>query len=286
VVTLPSSNGVPVEFTERYFAPMRDSTDLLQQPDLLRERYREDGYVLLRQVLDPAEVMRARAEYFSAFPQEYFKAGTQPGDGVFSGTPMAGLPEYGVRGHPAYDFVRSPAYEAFAAQPALAAVATAILGGEVQLIRRKVLRHYDRASGQASRAHVDRAYQVVPEGDVVTLWLPLGDCPLDTGGLIYLSGSHRQTARPVDAASPVTDRPDDPRPFSHDLAWTARELGGRWLWTDFRAGDVAAHCPDLVHASLDTVSDAMRLSTDIRFQRTQAPVDPRWTVDWAADDGA
>jgi hypothetical protein len=41
-----------------------------------------------------------------------------------------------------------------------------------------------------------------------------------------------------------------------------------------------------VHASLDTVSDVMRLSTDIRFQRTQAPVDPRWTVDWAADDGA
>ena len=162
MVILPSSNGAPVEFTERYFAPMRDSTDLLAEPDLLRERYREDGYVLLRQVIDPAEVMRVRAEYFSAFPAEYFKAGTRPGDGVFSGTQPAGLPEYGVRGHPAYDFVRSPEYEAFAAQPALTAVAAALLGGEVQLIRRKVLRHYDRASGQASRAHVDRAYQVVP----------------------------------------------------------------------------------------------------------------------------
>ena len=121
---------------------------------------------------------------------------------------------------------------------------------------------------------------------MVTLWLPLGDCPLDCGGLVYLSGSHRQTARRADSASPVTDRPHDPRAFSHDLAWTARELGGQWLWADFRAGDVAAHNPDLVHASLDTVTDMMRLSTDIRFQRTQAPVDPRWTVDWAADDGA
>jgi ectoine hydroxylase-related dioxygenase (phytanoyl-CoA dioxygenase family) len=286
VVSVPSSNGVPVEFTSRYFAPMRDSTGLLAQPGLLRERYREDGYVLLRQVLDPAEVMRVRAGYFSAFPAEYFKAGTRPGDGVFSGTLPASLPAYGVRGHPAHDFVRSPAYEAFAAQPALAAVAAALLDGDVQLIKRKVLRHYDRASRQASRAHVDRAYQVVPEGDVVTLWLPLGDCPLDCGGLVYLSGSYRQTVHAADSASPVTDRPDDPRPFSHDLAWTARELGGRWLWTDFRAGDVAAHCPDLVHASLDTVSDVMRLSTDIRFQRVQAPVDPRWTVDWAADDGA
>src|SRR5215471_12323857 len=101
VVILPSSNGVPVEFTDRYFAPM------------------QDGYVLLRQVLDPAEVLRIRAEYFAAFPPEYFKAGTQPGEGVFSGTVPGGVPEYGVRGHPAYDFVRGPVYEAFAAQPAL-----------------------------------------------------------------------------------------------------------------------------------------------------------------------
>jgi ectoine hydroxylase-related dioxygenase (phytanoyl-CoA dioxygenase family) len=283
---LPSSNGVPVEFTGRYFAPMRESTGLLARPDLLRERYREDGYVLLRQVLDPAEVMRVRAGYFSAFPAEYFKAGTRPGDGVFSGTAPASLPRYGVRGHPAYDFVRSPAYADFIGQPALAAVAAALLDGDVQLIRRKVLRHYDRASGQASRAHVDRAYQVAPDGDVVTLWLPLGDCPLDCGGLVYLSGSHRRAA-PLDSAQPrVTDRPEDARPFSHDLRWTAEVLGGKWLWADFRAGDVAAHCPDVVHASLDSTSDVMRLSTDIRFQRAKAPVDPRWTVDWAADDGA
>ena len=79
MVILPSSNGVPVEFTGRYFAPMQDSTDLLARPDLLRKRYREDGYVLLRQVLDPAEVLRIRAGYFAAFPPEYFKAGTGPG---------------------------------------------------------------------------------------------------------------------------------------------------------------------------------------------------------------
>lgn len=265
---------------------MRDSTGLLDAPDQLRQRYREDGYVLLRQVIDPAEVMRLRAEYFKAFPPGYFKAGTDPGDGVFSGTVPEDLPDYGVRGHPAYEFVRSPGYQAFVGQPALMAVAGALLGGETQLVKRKVLRHYDRASGMASRAHVDRAYQVAPNGEVVTLWLPLGDCPLDTGGLVYLSGSHRRAADLDSFAARPTDRPDDTRPFSHDLAWTAQTLGGKWLWTDFRAGDVAAHCPDLVHASLDTVSDMMRLSTDIRFQRERAPVDPRWRVDWAADDGA
>jgi hypothetical protein len=81
-------------------------------------------------------------------------------------------------------------------------------------------------------------------------------------------------------------RHDDPRPFSHDLAWTARVLGGRWLWTDFDAGDVTVHRADLVHASLDTTTEVMRLSADVRFQRTGTPVDERWMVDWSADDGA
>lgn len=265
---------------------MRESHDLLAQPSLLRERYQQDGYVLLRQVLNRAEVMRLRASYFEAFPHEYFKPGSLRGDGMFSGTVPAGLPPYGVLGHPAYDFVRSPAFAAFTGQPALAAVAAALLDGEAQLVKRKVLRHYDRASGQASRAHVDRAYQVAPGGEVVTLWVPLGDCPLACGGLVYLSGSHRSAADLARISQRVTDRPDDARPISHDLGWTARMLGGRWLWADFRAGDVAAHCPDIVHASLDTSSEMMRLSTDIRFQRARAQVDPRWRNDWAADDGA
>ncbi len=60
----------------------------------------------------------------------------------------------------------------------------------------------------------------------------------------------------------------------------------RWLWTDFRAGDLTVHSPHIVHASLDTTTEAMRLSADLRFQRTGETVDPRWTKAWAADDGA
>ncbi|WP_370370484.1 phytanoyl-CoA dioxygenase family protein [Catenulispora sp. GP43] len=262
---------------------MRDSTELLGRPRELRDRYQQDGYVLLRGILDPVEVMRIRGAYFSLFPEGYLRPGTAPAAGVYSGQTAPAMP-HGVAGHPAHTFVRSAEYARFAEAPRLAELAEVLLDGPVALLPRKVLRHFDRESKQASRAHVDRAYP--SGGDMVTAWITLGDCPIDRGGVIYLSDSQRLPAEAGDLERSVTDRPYDPRPISHDLAWTARTVGGRWLWTDFRVGDVALHCPDLIHASLDNTTDIARLSTDLRFQRAEEPVDPRWAVPWAADDGA
>jgi hypothetical protein len=277
---------VPLEFDQLHFAPMRDSTDLRDDPGPLRERFREDGYLLLRGVIPAAWSWRLRADYFAAFPASYFEPGTDRSAGISSGQASAVQPPYGVAGHPAHDFVRGRAFAEFTAQPALEGLARTLLGGPVELLPRQVLRHFDASSKEATRAHVDLAYPSGGRADLVTIWMPLGDCPVETGGLIYLEGSHRLAAGAVDRPRTVTDRPHDRRPISHDLAWTARTLGGRWLWTDFRAGDVALHCPSLVHASLDTATQTMRLSADIRFQRAGLPIRPEWNKPWAADDGA
>jgi ectoine hydroxylase-related dioxygenase (phytanoyl-CoA dioxygenase family) len=65
----------------------------------------------------------------------------------------------------------------------------------------------------------------------------------------------------------------------------AERLGRRWRWADYQSGDVTVHSPHLVHASLDTTTDAMRLSADLRFLRRGQPADARWLVAWAGDDG-
>jgi hypothetical protein len=65
----------------------------------------------------------------------------------------------------------------------------------------------------------------------------------------------------------------------------SEELDRRWLWTDYRAGDVAIHSPHVVHASLDTTTETMRMSADVRFLRRGEPADPRWQQPWAGDDG-
>jgi Phytanoyl-CoA dioxygenase (PhyH) len=280
-----TSNGLPVSSNPSRFAPMRDSSDALGDPAELRRRFGADGYVLLRSVLDRCRVLDLRVQYFAAFDPALLAPGTTPEAGVFSGTIPRGLPDYGTAGHPAYDLVRSPEFDAFTSDPALREVAAGLLGGEVELLPRRILRHFDRLSGKASRAHVDYDYMNRGTDQVVTVWIPIGDCPIECGGLVYLEGSHRVSRDHFDALRQHTDRPDDRRPISNDLERTAEVLGGRWLWTDYRAGDVALHSPHMVHASLDDRSDVMRLSADIRFRRADARPDERWSRAWSADDG-
>ena len=279
-----SSNGVEIPVDD-LFTEMRDSTELRASPDRLRSRFAEDGYVLLRGLLDRRQVLELRADYFARFDPAFLAPGSAAEAGLFSGTVPDTLPEYGTAGHPAYDLVRSDRFDRFSRTPQLRKIAEALLGGPAELLPRRILRHFHRGSGKASRAHIDYDYMDRGSDQLVTAWIPLGDCPLECGGLIYLEGSQRAPVTELDRLREHTDRPDDRRPISNDLSLTAQALGGRWLWTDYRAGDVVLHSPYLVHASLDNVSDTMRLSADLRFRRRDTELDQRWTADWSADDG-
>lgn len=281
-----TSNGVAIPFGSEYFAPMRDSGDLLPDAAALARRFRVDGYLLIRGLLAPEAVMRQRAAYFSMVDPRYLRPGTKPVEGIYSGAPIDTGPQYGVRGHAAYDFVRSSGYADFCADTALRTVAEALLAGPAVVLPRRIVRHFHRGSGMASRAHVDHDYMSQGSDRCVTAWIPLGNCPLAIGGLIYLENSVDLTTHELARLRSVTDRTGDSRPISHDLLWMARQTGRRWLWTDYAAGDVAFHSPRIVHASLDNATEEMRLSTDLRFMREGEPVDARWTKAWSADDGA
>ncbi|WP_405612526.1 phytanoyl-CoA dioxygenase family protein [Streptomyces sp. NBC_01508] len=281
-----SSNAVPITFSSELFAPLRPSADLVSDPAALRERLHEDGYLYLPGLLGRQDVLRLRGAYFARFPPGYLAAGTGPEDGIFSGEAPAGLPGYGVAGHPAHSFVRGTAFARFLATPKLAGLAATLLDAPVTMLPRRILRHFHRDSGLASRAHIDLDYMDEGSPRVVTQWIPVGDCPRETGGLVYLEGSHRLGPEAYEPLRDSADRPGDRRPISHDLELTARILGRRWLWADFAAGDVMVHLPRIIHASLDTTTDTMRLSADVRFVRADDTPDPRWLRPWAADDGA
>ena len=53
----------------------------------------------------------------------------------------------------------------------------------------------------------------------------------------------------------------------------------RWLTApEFRMGDVLIFTMKTVHAGTDNDTRALRLSTDSRYQRADAPVDERWVT--------
>ncbi|GIH03737.1 phytanoyl-CoA dioxygenase [Rhizocola hellebori] len=276
-----TSNGVALST-----APSAMRTSRLDDPQALRENFRRDGYVLLRQVLDRDTVIGLRGAYFGMFDPSYLAKETTPQQGIWSGEAPAGLPPHGHPGHPAHAFVRSKVFADFVQDQRLLAVAQTLFdGAETMRLPRQIVRHFHQGP-RASRAHTDFDYLDRGSDQVLTMWIPIGDCPVPTGGIAYLEGSHRLPKAQLQLLkNRRTDRPDDPRPISHDLGWTQQELGGRWLCADFAAGDVAIHSPHLVHATFDTTTSSMRMSADIRFVPIDVEPDPRWLRPWSGDDG-
>ena len=279
-----SSNGMTLPDNGTYVGKLTESTFADLGEDLTKRRFQEDGYVLFREVLPRELVLDVREAYLRLFPEDLVRDGDRR-KGEFSGHMPEGLSHHGVAGHPAYDFVRSETFRSFADHPALRKIAERLLGGPVERVRRTPMRHFMKGQQIASRAHVDRTYIAGNDNEVLTLWIPLGDCPVEAGGLTYLEGSHRDVSlEDISRDAAPTDRPRDRRPITHDLKWLSDATQRRWLVADYRAGDVVAHVPGIVHASLDPLSDLMRVSTDIRFFKAGVACDPRWLRDWSADD--
>ncbi len=127
-----------------------------------------------------------------------------------------------------------------------------------------------------------------------TAWTPIGDVPLEMGGLLILERSHLHDRlnngygrKDVDAY--CTNHVGEgytkmggggnitPGGWLSKKPATLRErLGGRWLTANFQAGDVLIFSMFTVHTSLDNQSNCVRLSTDTRYQLASEPVDERW----------
>jgi ectoine hydroxylase-related dioxygenase (phytanoyl-CoA dioxygenase family) len=55
-----------------------------------------------------------------------------------------------------------------------------------------------------------------------------------------------------------------------------KQLESRWLGEEYRAGDVLVFGMHTLHAAGDNQTDAIRLSTDSRYQPADEPADERW----------
>jgi ectoine hydroxylase-related dioxygenase (phytanoyl-CoA dioxygenase family) len=196
--------------------------------------------------------------------------------------------------------VRWASYEAFCLSPQIIDFVEAFLGGTAYLHKRKMMRRTHPGSSWSTPAHYDLTYlRGGTDQSLITLWIPIGDIPVAMGGLIYLAGSDA-VGRKMEADFRVknADLPPEERISAYnknmaeggwitdDLPVLADKIDSRWLVADYEAGDVVIHSPYMIHAAT-TNQDAewrMRLSTDIRYQLVDEPIDERWRHDWHQDD--
>ncbi len=285
VGTMLTSNGYVLDESDSRLAELEPVPPSQRRDrDALWARLRRDGYLYLKGQLNPGELLDFREYYFRSLSgANVYADGTDPREGIAApGDVDRAALRRGLFDH----VVPGAEYQALCTAEGIAGWFAWFLDGDVHLHRRKIIRHTkpgESGIGTATQAHYDLVYLREGSDRVLSMWIPLGDCPRERGGLAYLEGSHhwvmaeeREGSLKMPAAS-----------ITADLPGLANQRDARWLVTDYEVGDVVVHSAHIVHAALDNTdtNGTMRLSTDIRYQRLGEPIDWRWQEHWNYDDG-
>ncbi len=282
VNTALSSLGHTLDCRDQAFGYLTDSSDLLCQPDELRLRMLEDGYLYLKALLNPQQVWQARQEIAACLAAEgKLEPNSRVEDCIAQpGLSMSFRPDLAQQ---------SPALKKLLYSGRMMEFFQVFLGGDVRPYDYTWLRAV--APGLGTYPHCDIVYMGRGTDQLYTAWTPLGDIPWNVGGLMILEKSHcletiKNSYGRLDVDSYCTNRKTAPLYASGQKWWNGAlsknpvslrsKYGGRWLSAEFNAGDVLLFGMFTIHASLDNHSPSIRLSSDSRYQLASEPVDERW----------
>lgn len=236
-----------------------DSTELMADSAALAERMRRDGYLFLRGILprsDVAEVQREVGEVARA--DGWLKSDRPVAEAA------ADLSGFCVDPDPSYlttlrRINRLERYHALKHHPRLIGLFERMLGGAILPHPRVLMRNIFPAREEyTTKAHQDFP-NVQGSTEVFTAWIPLIDCPIETGPLQVAAGSHTEGVFDfhIGAGAGGIEIKDP--------------LEGRWVSGPFSVGDVLIFHSMTVHKGVPNRSDRLRMSMDVRFQRVSEP---------------
>lgn len=281
-----TSVGHRLDTREEAFGELRDSSYLAGDGEGLRARMEEDGYLFLRGYFERDDVLAARREIVHRLAEEgALEPGTAPMEAILAKDRKSSFrPDLTAQNAPLQRLLYSGRmmdfYECFFDEP---------------------VRHFDftwlraMGPGRGTQPHCDVVYMGRGTREkLLTAWTPLGDAPLELGGLMVLEGSHLQHQRlrhyldrDVDTYCTNGRHASEIESGTKSWEWSGalaknpaslrEKLGGRWLTTNFEAGDLLTFGMHTVHASLDNATpDRIRFSSDSRYQPASLPADERW----------
>ena len=264
-----------LEVPESLLGELTDSAPLLDIPPQLRKRLAEEGYLFLRGVLDPREVLAARREALERLVEV----------GEIRDPAIAGIATGESRRAEVPEGL-GPFWKSVSEGPALRQVSH---GAKLRSIMQTVFGEPPRPQdyiflriapvGRATQLHYDHPFFARGSLRVHTVWIALGDVPVEEGPLTILEGSNRFTdliehARAIDYNSKASPRVA----ASVDPITLARERETRLLTANFKAGDLIVFGMHTMHGSLDNCSPIgrVRVSCDVRYQPAADAIDERY----------
>jgi phytanoyl-CoA hydroxylase len=274
----------------------------------LREAYEKDGYIWIKGLLPVEDVLKCRGSYFTYLSDTgLLKKGTSPRDGIYCGAnwrmwigPGKLRRKFGHVQDTAYTRKMVAAHSAswyreFCDHPDMKDFIERFSSwSSASLLKRSLLRP-NIPGGEITQVHYDQIFLRARPPTSLTVWVPVGDCPMEGGGLLYLENSvslgQQLEAQFNAAAASLTDEERisafnktmmDTGYLEKDAGKFSKLWGRRWLAADYKAGDVVIHNPYMIHCSAlnEHPDGVIRLATDLRYYETGTPHDTRWEKVW------
>lgn len=236
-------------------------------PEELRARMDEYGYLFFRGLAPAEEVLTVRRDVLEVLQEAgWLDPRRELMEGIASPDKeptTEGKPDY----LPVYRKVLAlPRFHNFPCLPALMGVMQHFLEGEVLVHPRRIGRiTFPGSVAWTTPAHQD-FYYIRGAVETYSCWTPLGECPIELGGLAILPGSHKQGFLEHSARFPGAVG-------GHGLPIDESKVV--WHTGDFGLGDALFFRSYTIHKALPNLTkDRLRLSTDNRYQRKEDDIDP------------
>jgi hypothetical protein len=242
------------------FAPFRVANDLLNDPPALRRALDEDGYLFFQGLGPTDKILRARSDLLDLCKSAgWIDPLTPVMDGIWSG--KGPLTEGDREYMDVYKrVIKLPSFLAVPEDRVFLDIIEKIVDGPPMLHRLRIGRiTFPSNTRQTTAAHQDHWY-IRGTPQTYTIWTPLGDCPIQLGGLAVLPDSHKTGF--------IEHRLDGEKKYAGHGLEPDQLNSSDWRAGDFALGDFVLFHSFTVHKALPNLTkNQLRLSTDNRYQR-------------------
>jgi len=235
---------------------LKDSNDYLEDKRQLKERFDEDGYLVLRNVIDKEKVANVRSDIISILRDGGVVPRSEKEVPKWSGKAVPDFLDIQTKIHALKSFDEMRLHRS------LEDVMEKLCGGQVYVWMNVDVRTQTRKMAPPTIIHQD--YQVFYRGGRFSIaWIPLMEIDEAVGGVDIAPGSHKS----------VTERD---YVYTNDkyytgsagalLPLTIEEKCVGFAHTSYNPGDLLLIHDKVAHRSRSNSSDKLRLSMDVRFQ--------------------
>ena len=246
------------------------SNDAKNDPEELRRRIDDEGYLFFKQLLNPSNLLELRKQILTTLQEGgWLIAGTDPMDGIADVTKKC------TEGDRKYTDVYHKVQKLEALHrsghwPETLDMIEKIMDRPAMPFPHQVVRlWFPKYTEYTTPIHQDFVH-FQGHFENLTVWAPIGDCPIELGGLAVIPGSHK-IGKVLEhhfalGAGGLNIRVEEE-------ATRHPEIASGWHTTNYEVGDALIFPALTIHKALPNVTeDRMRASLDNRYNPIGEPI--------------